>query len=122
VEVWRELAFTARFSPSDLERLVGAGAAQGELGDEFIVVQGVVDLAVILAREIWLLDFKTDDLAETEVAGRAEMYAPQLRLYSHALSRIYHRPVSRADLWFLTPGKSFRVEAGGVISAGSILA
>jgi ATP-dependent helicase/nuclease subunit A len=121
-EVWRELAFTARFSPSDLERLVGAGAAPGELGGEFIVVQGVVDLAVILPREIWLLDFKTDDLAETEVAGRAEMYAPQLRLYSHALSRIYHRPVSRADLWFLAPGKSFRVEAGGVISAGSILA
>jgi ATP-dependent helicase/nuclease subunit A len=112
-EVWRELAFTARFSPSDLERLVGAGAAQGELGCEFIVVQGVVDLAVILPGEIWLLDFKTDDLAETEVADRAGIYAPQLRLYSHALSRIYHRPVSRADLWFLTPGRSFRVELGG---------
>jgi ATP-dependent helicase/nuclease subunit A len=109
-EVKRELAFTARFSAADLERLAGESATQGALGSEFIVVQGAVDLAVIMAREIWVLDFKTDDVAAGEAAGRAQAYGPQLRLYAHALSRIYTRPVTRADLWFLAPGKSISVE------------
>jgi ATP-dependent helicase/nuclease subunit A len=111
-EVQRELAFTARFTPADLERLAGVGATQERLREEFIIVQGVVDLAVILPGEIWVLDFKTDDVKENEVAGRAQTYAPQLRLYASALSRIYGRPVTRADLWFLSPGKEFRVSLG----------
>ena len=109
-DVLRELAFTARFSAADLERLAGAGGVLGQLGDEFILVQGVVDLAVILPREIRVLDFKTDDVSGAEVAARAQAYAPQLRLYAHALSRIHGRPVTRASLWFLGPGEEIKVD------------
>ena len=74
--------------------------------NEFIVVQGVVDLAVLLPEEIWLIDFKTDRVAPKQIAARAQEYEPQIRLYAGALSRIYCRPVSGCWLYFLTQKKS----------------
>jgi ATP-dependent helicase/nuclease subunit A len=103
-QVRRELAFTARFSPDEL---AGATAKGPELFDEeFVVVQGVADLAVFLPEEIWLIDFKTDDLAHSELAGKVQLYEPQLQLYALALSRIYHRRVSELHLHFLTAQRS----------------
>ncbi len=99
--VRRELPFTARFSPNELARIM-AQTLDAAFEGEFVVVQGVVDLAVILPREIWLLDFKTDDLKPKELASRAEAYAPQVRIYAAALSRIYRRPVSKCWLYFLS--------------------
>ena len=65
----RELAFTARFSPNELATLTGAPANPG-LEDEFVVVQGVADLAVILPEEIWLVDFKTDVLRSADLSEK----------------------------------------------------
>jgi len=98
--VRRELAFTARFSPTELAALTGEALGQA-LQDEFVVVQGVADLAVLLDKEIWLVDFKTDTVAPHELAERAQLYYPQLRLYARALSQIYRRPVSACWLYFL---------------------
>jgi len=106
-EVRRELAFTARFSPEELKT---NGQRRPELFDEeFIVVQGVADLAVVLPEEIWLVDFKTDHFAATELAEKVKLYEPQLKLYALALARIYRRPVSQAYLHFLAVGKSVEV-------------
>jgi len=77
--------------------------------NEFIVVQGVIDLAVILPREIWLLDFKTDQVDNKEADERTLDYAVQLRLYAIALTQIYRRPVARRWLHFLKPGKTVKV-------------
>jgi ATP-dependent helicase/nuclease subunit A len=74
--------------------------------DEFIVVQGVVDLAVILPREIWLLDYKTDQLKSENIAEKTAKYRPQIALYALALSRIYQLPVTHRWLHFLTLGES----------------
>ncbi len=98
----RELPFTARFAAADLREL---GLSIASLpSEEFVVVQGVADLAVILPDEIWLLDFKTDDLRPDEIAARAKFYTPQLDAYSAALARIYGRKVTRRWLHFLSPG------------------
>ncbi|WCJ59274.1 helicase-exonuclease AddAB subunit AddA [Fontisphaera persica] len=101
--VHREIPFTARFTAADLQ---AAGlATPGKLGEEeFVVVQGVADLMVLLENELWVLDYKTDHITMEKVAERAEFYAPQVRLYGLALSRIYHRPVVRLYLHFLVPG------------------
>jgi ATP-dependent helicase/nuclease subunit A len=99
--VQRELAFTARFAPAELPEIFGQ-APDPSLDGEFILVQGVVDLAVIAPKEIWLIDFKTDQIAPEELAPRVRTYEPQLRLYSAALSKIHQRPVSEAWLYFLT--------------------
>lgn len=99
--VRRELPFTCRFSPDELASLTGRTPEPG-LADEFVVVQGVADLVMLLPGEIWLLDFKTDHLKPAAVPERAKLYEPQLRIYAAALSRIYARPVTKSWLYFLS--------------------
>jgi ATP-dependent helicase/nuclease subunit A len=77
-----------------------------ELPDEFVVVQGVVDLAVIQPDSIWFLDFKTDDISGADGPQCATSYRPQLQLYSLAFERIYRRPVTQCWLHFLRPGRT----------------
>lgn len=101
--VKRELAFTARFSPAELPREANDGLA-AELHGEFVIVQGVADVAVILPKEIWLLDYKTDRVENDEVKERGRFYEPQLNLYARALERIYGRPVTDRRLHFLSCG------------------
>jgi ATP-dependent helicase/nuclease subunit A len=108
----RELAFTARFSPAELGELEVRqtfSSAPG-LENEFIIVQGVADLAVILPEEIWLLDFKTDDVAGSELGGKIRMYEPQLRLYARALERIYRKPVTECRIHFLSCGETVPIQ------------
>jgi len=99
--VQRELPFTARFSPEVIAGIIG-GQAQDTLAEEFIVVQGVADLVVLLPQEIWLVDFKTDEVRTDELAGKVELYRPQLQLYAVALEQIYSRRVTLRALHFLT--------------------
>ncbi|HLP76002.1 MAG TPA: PD-(D/E)XK nuclease family protein, partial [Candidatus Paceibacterota bacterium] len=101
--VQRELPFTAGLAPADLVALKLEPMA-GLPADEVVVVQGVVDLAVILEREIWIVDFKTDAVTELEMAAKAQTYEPQLKLYALALARIYNRPVTQCALYFLATG------------------
>jgi ATP-dependent helicase/nuclease subunit A len=76
---------------------------------EFVVVQGYVDLAVIRSDEIWLVDFKTDEVNGPELEAKRADYGRQLRLYALALGRIYQRPVTESWLHFLSPRKSVAV-------------
>ena len=108
--VRREVPFTARFSPTELARL-GLTATPQLPTDEFIVVQGVVDLAVMLDQEIWVLDFKTDHLRGTEVEAKTRFYGPQLQLYALALARIHRRPVKETWLHFLAVSRTVTVPA-----------
>ena len=98
--VQRELPFTAKFSPAEVDAIIGAQTPPG-LKDEFVVVQGVADLVVLLPGEIWLVDFKTDEIKPRDLAERRRHYEPQLKLYVHALSRIYSQPVTNCWLHFL---------------------
>ena len=78
---------------------------------EFIIVQGVVDLAVILPDEIWILDFKTDNIPSDELQDKALEYTIQLKLYARALSQIHKKPVTHQWLHFLNPGRSVEIAA-----------
>jgi ATP-dependent helicase/nuclease subunit A len=100
--IQRELPFTVRFSPEEL------GETDG--GDEFILVQGVVDLAVIMPEEIWVLDFKTDHFAEDELEAKVNLYRSQLALYAQAIGRIYERPVTWTGLHFLAIRRTVELE------------
>ena len=99
--VHRELAFTARFSAQELAALTGAPLEPG-LEGEFVVVQGVADLVVLLPKQIWLIDFKTDRVRPDQRSSKVKEYEPQLRLYAQALSQIYQRPVSACWLYLLS--------------------
>ena len=99
--VRRELPFTARFSPAEIAESIG-GKTVAELEGEFVVVQGVADLVVLLPQEIWLVDFKTDDVGADALPEKVKTYAPQLKLYAAALEKIFSRPVTLRALHFLT--------------------
>ncbi|MEP6662057.1 MAG: helicase-exonuclease AddAB subunit AddA [Verrucomicrobiota bacterium] len=100
----REHPFTLRLSAEDFETL-GLAASTG-LKNEFVVVQGVIDLAVILPQEIWLLDFKTDEIPAAELAERGKYYQTQIALYAKAMGEIYRRPVTNGWLHFLALQKT----------------
>ena len=112
--VHREVPFTARLTLSEVPQVLSGSADfsakkfsdRARLADEYIVVQGVVDLLVLLPEELWLLDFKTDSVRERDWKEKARSYAPQVRLYSFALGRIYRRPVKNCWLHFLALSKT----------------
>jgi ATP-dependent helicase/nuclease subunit A len=106
--VKRELAFTAKFSPAELAEIIGKTVEAG-LEKEFVVVQGVADLVVLLPKEIWLLDFKTDDVRAEDLPEKTKFYAPQLKLYASALAKIYARPVTNCWLHFLSVRRTVAV-------------
>ncbi len=106
--VRRELEFTARLSPADLAGLA-LPVTVGLDENEFVVVQGVADLAVLRPDEIWLLDFKTDAVTPATRDAKVAAYRPQLGLYALALACIYRRPVTRAWLHFLASRETVAV-------------
>jgi ATP-dependent helicase/nuclease subunit A len=106
--VRRELPFTARFSPVELAKIIG-DEVPGGLENEFVVVQGVADLAVLLPEEIWLVDFKTDDVGANDLPEKIKTYAPQLQLYAAALEKIFARKVTLRALHFLSLRRTVEV-------------
>src|SRR5882724_2888220 len=99
--VRRELPFTAKFSPAELDEILGTKSG-ANLENEFVVVQGVADLAVLMPKQIWLVDFKTDEFRAADLPEKIKMYSPQLKLYARALEKIYSRPVENCRLHFLS--------------------
>ncbi len=102
--VRRELPFTGKFSPRELDEILGTQSPG--LENEFVVVQGVVDLAALLPTEIWIVDFKTDDVRPQDLPAKIKFYAPQLKLYARALEKIYSRPATKCSLYFLAAGRA----------------
>ena len=81
--------------------ILDGGANYGEgLEGEQVLLQGVVDCALLEEDGITVVDFKTDFVTEQTLPGLTAHYAPQVQTYAHALSRIFQRPVKRACLYF----------------------
>lgn len=105
----REETFTVRLTGADV-RALGFRVSEGLAADEFVVGQGVVDLAVVDDDGILVVDFKTDRVERGAMTrAKAEMYRPQLAVYALALSRIHGRPVTSRWLHFLATGESVAV-------------
>ena len=110
--VRRELPFTARFSPAEIARITGMKPDAG-LADEFVVVQGVADLVVLLPDEIWLVDFKTDQVGTGDLPAKIKTYTPQLKLFAGALAKIFVRPVTTCWLHFLSAQRTGKIDCAG---------
>lgn len=107
--VRRELPFTARFASAEPQET--PFSEPDFFDDEFVVLQGVVDLAVILPEEIWVVDFKTDHFDPADLESKKAQYAIQLRLYGQALSGIYRRPARELHLHFLSLNRSVSIDS-----------
>ena len=84
-----------KFSILDDAGQYGAG-----LDGEQVLLQGVVDCALIEGDGITILDFKTDRVTEETLDAAVGRYLPQLQTYGEALSRIYEMPVKAMYLYF----------------------
>ncbi|HON08042.1 MAG TPA: 3'-5' exonuclease, partial [Verrucomicrobiota bacterium] len=102
----RELPFTIRMNSkeSGLKIMLSDGTE-----DEFVVVQGVIDLCMISENEIWILDYKTDEMKPEEIETKNKEYAPQIELYAYSLKSIYNRPVTKKWLHYFSIDKTVAV-------------
>ena len=74
---------------------------QGLAGEQ-VLMQGVVDCALMEEDGIVLLDFKTDHVTDETIYSTAERYRSQVETYAGALARIYKIPVKEKLLYFFS--------------------
>ena len=71
-----------------------------DLEGEQVLLQGVVDCALLEDDGITVVDFKTDYVTEATIAAVSQRYRPQVETYADALSRIYGMPIKEKLLYF----------------------
>lgn len=72
----------------------------GGLEGEQVLLQGVVDCALLEEDGITVVDFKTDYVTQETLHAVTERYRPQVQTYGEALSRIYEMPIKAQYLYF----------------------
>ena len=70
------------------------------LQGEKILLQGVVDCAMVDDDGVIVIDFKTDFVTEELLSEKLEQYRPQVQSYADAMQRIFKRPVKQSLLYF----------------------
>ena len=80
------------------------------LKGEKILLQGVVDCAILEEDGITVVDFKTDRVTESTLEEKQRQYRPQVLAYAGALARIYGKPVKQALLYFFHMGMAVQVK------------
>ena len=89
--------YIREFKFSILESAEGYGDG---LEGEQILLQGVVDCALVESDGITVVDFKTDYVTEATLPEVLARYRPQVDTYSRALERIYETTVKGTYLYF----------------------
>ena len=81
--------------------LLDDGPRYGEgLEGERVLLQGVVDCALVEEDGITVLDFKTDFCTADTLPMLVQRYRPQVEAYAEALARIFGKPVRESCLYF----------------------
>ena len=78
-----------------------SGYGEGLQGEK-VLLQGVVDCALLDDDGITVIDFKTDRATEQTVSELVRRYSVQVNTYCEALSRIYGMPVKNAYIYFFS--------------------
>ena len=86
-----------------------AGRYGDGLAEEKVLLQGVVDCALIEDDGITVVDFKTDYVTEQMLDAVLCRYKSQIDAYALALSRIYQLPVKEKYLYLFHLGKFISV-------------
>ena len=100
-EVLREFKFSILEKASEFY----AGAS-----DDAILLQGVVDCALLEEHGITVLDFKTDFITESNRQAKVDQYRAQVTTYAKALERIYEMPVIAAYIYFFSTEQFVRID------------
>ena len=79
------------------------------LAGEQVLLQGVVDCALLEEDGITVVDFKTDFVTAENLDAVVARYRPQVDTYADALERIYGRRVKAAYLYFFRLGEFVKI-------------
>jgi ATP-dependent helicase/nuclease subunit A len=77
--------------------------------NDFIIVQGIIDLLIKTPDGLVVIDFKTDDVSPDQLPHRAELYRRQLDLYAQAAESILGQKILGKWLYFLKLGRAIQV-------------
>lgn len=77
----------------------GRNYGDGLVGEQ-VLLQGVVDCAILEKCGITVIDFKTDYVTEKTLGSVTERYRTQVQAYADALERIFETPVRKKILYF----------------------
>ncbi len=91
----KQLLREFKFSILEDARLYYPKAENGK-----ILMQGVVDCAMIEDDGVTVLDFKSDAVSQGQAKDAAEKYHMQVTAYARAISRIFQKPIKCACLYF----------------------
>ena len=80
-----------------------------ELEGEQVLLQGVVDCALLEEDGITIIDFKTDAVTEKTASLAADRYFPQVQTYAEAMRKIYEMPVKEKYLYFFQLDKLWKL-------------
>jgi len=100
-EVLREFKFSILEEASDY---------YSGVSDDTILLQGVVDCALIEKEGITILDFKTDFITDANLDEKVNVYDTQVKTYAKALSRIYQKPVVASYIYFFSSEQLICIE------------
>ena len=70
------------------------------IANEKILLQGVVDCAMLESDGITIIDFKTDKVSPETIVSVSEQYSSQVKAYASALQKIYSLPIKAAWLYY----------------------
>lgn len=70
------------------------------LEGEKVLLQGVVDCAIMEEDGMTVLDFKTDYVTDDTIDHVAERYQPQVKTYAKAMERIFEKNIKASYLYF----------------------
>ncbi|WP_418790010.1 helicase-exonuclease AddAB subunit AddA [Phosphitispora sp. TUW77] len=101
LRVKRELPFTLALPISEI---YSAAGDFGDINEEKVIVQGIIDCLIEEADGYVLIDYKTDSVAPGRILEAANKYMGQLNLYGLAVERIFKKPVKEKYLYFFTAG------------------
>ena len=99
-EVVREFKFSILCDPS---------CENDDLAGEKVLMQGVVDCALIEPDGITVIDFKTDHITNQTLSQKLAFYTPQIDTYAQAMERIYEKPVKKKILYFFSIQRAIEV-------------
>ena len=86
-----------------------SGKYTDDTANELVLLQGVVDCALIESDGITIIDFKTDHVNEDNLEDKTQWYRQQVQVYAQALSRIYELPIKEIYLYFVRINREVRV-------------
>ena len=85
--------------------MIDADQYYPDIENEKILLQGVVDCALVEPDGITVIDFKTDRATKDNIDAIKARYSDQVESYTNALSRIYNMPVKTAYLYLFDLGE-----------------